>query len=104
MHRHRGSANDFFRHAAEERAFLFHLVMAEAMGGDEVHCRPRSASGNPAAIYFCGGMKMSSENQGTPEVLTIAPEEFQLMQSAVLDGDGGEALRLLKKFVIGVCT
>ncbi|MDP1762214.1 MAG: hypothetical protein Q8L43_08345 [Deltaproteobacteria bacterium] len=42
---------------------------------------------------------MLSESKGTPEVLTITPEEFQLMQSAVLDGDGGEALRLLKKFV-----
>jgi len=52
-----------------------------------------------AAIYSCGGMKMLSENKGTPEILTIAPEEFQQMQSAVLDGDGGEALRLLKKFV-----
>ena len=40
---------------------------------------------------------MSPENKGTPEVLTIAPEEFQQMQSAVLDGDGGEALRLLKQ-------
>ena len=39
---------------------------------------------------------MLSENKGTPEILTIAPEEFQQMQSAVLDGDGGEALRLLK--------
>jgi hypothetical protein len=67
--------------------------------GDEVHCHPRSAPGNAAAIYSCGGMKMLSENKGTPEILTIAPEEFQLMQSAVLDGDGGEALRLLKKFV-----
>ena len=28
-----------------------------------------------------------------------SPEEFQQMQSAVLDGDGGEALRLIKKFV-----
>ena len=42
---------------------------------------------------------MLSESKGTPEVLTIAPEEFQLMQSAVLDGDRGEALRLVKKFV-----
>ena len=42
---------------------------------------------------------MLSEHKGTPEVLTIAPEEFQQMQSAVLDGDGGEALRLMKKFV-----
>jgi hypothetical protein len=44
-------------------------------------------------------MKMLSENKETPEVLTIAPEEFQQMQSVVLDGDGGEALRLLKKFI-----
>ena len=50
-------------------------------------------------FMFCGGMKMSPENKGTPEILTIAPEEFQQMQSAVLDGDGGEALRLIKKFV-----
>jgi hypothetical protein len=42
---------------------------------------------------------MSSENKGSPEVLTITPEEFQQMQSAVLDGDASEALRLLKKFV-----
>jgi hypothetical protein len=42
---------------------------------------------------------MLSEKQGTPEVLTIAPEEFQQMQSAILDADGGEALRILKKFV-----
>lgn len=42
---------------------------------------------------------MLSENKGTPVVLTITPEEFQQMQSAVLDGDAGEALRLLKKFV-----
>jgi hypothetical protein len=32
---------------------------------------------------------MSPENKGTPEVLTIAPEEFQQMQSAVLGNDGG---------------
>jgi len=42
---------------------------------------------------------MSSENKGIPEVLTIDSEEFQEMQSAVLDGDCGEALRLIKKFV-----
>ena len=42
---------------------------------------------------------MLTETKGTAEVLTIAPEEFQQMQSAVLDDDGGEALRLLKKFV-----
>ena len=43
--------------------------------------------------------KMSSEHKGTPVVLTITPEEFQQMQSAVLDSDAGEALRLLRKFV-----
>ena len=42
---------------------------------------------------------MSPEKKGTPEILTIAPEEFQQMQSVVLEGDGGEALRLIKKFV-----
>ncbi len=42
---------------------------------------------------------MSSENKSTPEVLAITPEEFQQMQSALLDADGGEALRLLKKFI-----
>ncbi len=42
---------------------------------------------------------MLTESQGNPEVLTIAPEEFQQMQSAVMDADGGEALRLLKKFI-----
>ena len=42
---------------------------------------------------------MSSESEMTPVVLTITPDEFQQMESAVLDGDAGEALRLLKKFV-----
>jgi len=42
---------------------------------------------------------MSSGNKGTPVVLTIAPDEFQQMESAVLDGDGSEALRLIKIFV-----
>jgi hypothetical protein len=42
---------------------------------------------------------MVSENEETPEILTITLEEFQQMQSVVLDGDGGEALRLIKKFV-----
>ena len=42
---------------------------------------------------------MITESKGTPEVLTITPDEFQQMESTVLDGDGGEALRLLKKFV-----
>ena len=42
---------------------------------------------------------MSSESKATPMVLPITPDEFQQMESAVLDGDAGEALRLLKKFV-----
>ena len=42
---------------------------------------------------------MSSESEATSVVLPITPDEFQRMQSAVLDGDGGEALRLLKDFV-----
>lgn len=42
---------------------------------------------------------MSSENEMIPVVLTITPDEFQQMESVVLDSDGGEALRLLKKFV-----
>lgn len=42
---------------------------------------------------------MSSESEATPVVLPITPDEFQRMQSAVLDGDGGEALRLLKDFI-----
>ena len=42
---------------------------------------------------------MSAESEATPMVLPITPDEFQRMQSAVLDGDGGEALRLLKDFV-----
>ena len=42
---------------------------------------------------------MSAESEATPVVLSITPDEFQRMQSAVLDGDGGEALRLLKDFV-----
>jgi hypothetical protein len=42
---------------------------------------------------------MSSEIEMPPVVLPITPDEFQQMESAVLDGDGGEALRLLKKFV-----
>jgi hypothetical protein len=32
-------------------------------------------------------------------VLTITPDELQQMESAVLDGDAKEALRLLKTFV-----
>jgi hypothetical protein len=32
-------------------------------------------------------------------VLTITSEEFQQMQSAALDGDAAEALRLIKTFV-----
>jgi hypothetical protein len=42
---------------------------------------------------------MSSASEANPVVLPITPDEFQQMQSAVLDGDGGEALRLLKDFV-----
>lgn len=32
-------------------------------------------------------------------VLTITSEDFQRMESAVLDGDAQEALRLIKAFV-----
>ncbi len=42
---------------------------------------------------------MITESAATPVVLTITPDEFQQMESTVLDGDAGEALRLLKKFV-----
>ena len=42
---------------------------------------------------------MITESETTPVVLPITPDEFQRMQSAVLDGDGGEALRLLKDFI-----
>lgn len=42
---------------------------------------------------------MSSESEMPPVVLTMTPDEFQQMESTVLDGDAGEALRLLKKFV-----
>jgi hypothetical protein len=42
---------------------------------------------------------MSSESKMPPVVLTITPDEFQQMESAMLDGDGGEALRLIKRFV-----
>ena len=42
---------------------------------------------------------MITESEATPVVLTISPDEFQQMESTVLDGDAGEALRLLKKFV-----
>ena len=42
---------------------------------------------------------MSSESKMPPVVLTITPDEFQQMESAMLDGDAGEALRLIKKFV-----
>jgi hypothetical protein len=42
---------------------------------------------------------MITESEATPVVLTITPDEFQQMESTVLDGDTGEALRLLKKFV-----
>jgi len=42
---------------------------------------------------------MSSESEMPPVVLPIIQDEFQQMESAVLDADGGKALRLLKKFV-----
>lgn len=42
---------------------------------------------------------MSSESDITPVVLSITPDEFQQMESVVLDRDAGEALRLIKKFV-----
>lgn len=42
---------------------------------------------------------MSSESEMIAVVLTITPDEFQQMESTVLDGDADEALRLLKKFV-----
>lgn len=42
---------------------------------------------------------MITESDAPPVVLTITPDEFQEMESTVLDGDEGEALRLLKKFV-----
>lgn len=42
---------------------------------------------------------MSSESEMPPVVLPITQDEFQQMESVVLDADGGEALRLLKKFV-----
>ncbi len=42
---------------------------------------------------------MITESEATPVVLTITPDEFQQMESTVLDADAGEALRLLKKFI-----
>jgi len=42
---------------------------------------------------------MSSASKANPVVLPLTPDELQRMQSAVLDGDGGEALRLLKDFI-----
>ena len=42
---------------------------------------------------------MSSESKMPPVVLTITPDEFQQMESVMLDADGGEALRLIKRFV-----
>ena len=32
-------------------------------------------------------------------VLTLTPEEFQRMKMAVLEGDGKEALKLVKEFI-----
>jgi hypothetical protein len=61
-------------------------------------CRPGSAS-EDTANYSWGGIKMASDSEMPPVVLTITPDEFQQMESAVLDADAGEALRLLKKFV-----
>ncbi len=49
--------------------------------------------------YCCGVIKMLSEGDKSPVVLTITPDEFQQMESAVLDGDAREALSLVKKFV-----
>ncbi len=49
--------------------------------------------------YSCGGIKMLSEGDKSPVVLTITPDEFQQMESVALDGDKSEALRLIKKFV-----
>jgi hypothetical protein len=54
---------------------------------------------NAAANYSFGGFKMITESESTPAVLTITPDEFQQIESTVLDGDAAEALRLLKKFV-----
>ncbi len=42
---------------------------------------------------------MSFESRMPAVVLTITPDELQQMESAVLDGDAKEALRLLKTFV-----
>ena len=42
---------------------------------------------------------MSSESEIIPMVLNITPDEFQQMESVVLDSDAVESLRLLKKFV-----
>jgi hypothetical protein len=42
---------------------------------------------------------MSSASKAAPVVLPMTPDEWQQMQSVVLDGDGEAALRLLKKFI-----
>jgi hypothetical protein len=42
---------------------------------------------------------MSSKSKAASVVLPLSPDEFQQMQSAVLDRDGEAALRLLKEFV-----
>jgi hypothetical protein len=42
---------------------------------------------------------MTSESEISSVILPLTPDEFQQMESVVLDGDAGEALRLLKKFV-----
>lgn len=42
---------------------------------------------------------MLSESETIHLVLPITPDEFQQMESAVLDGDAAESLRLLNKFI-----
>ncbi len=48
---------------------------------------------------FLRGIKMLSEGDKSPVVLTITSDEFQQMESAALDDDASEALSLVKKFV-----
>jgi hypothetical protein len=42
---------------------------------------------------------MITDSEAIPVILTITRDEFQQMESTVLDGDAAAALRLLKKFV-----
>lgn len=42
---------------------------------------------------------MTKANEAPALVLPLSPDEFQQMEGVVLDGDGDEALRLLKKFL-----